>query len=62
MHWFLFHPDPVGDHSRSFPKVIPAGVSFQIAKTSTRGAESESDRRAVESESDRRGVECAPNR
>ena len=44
IHWFLFHPDPVGDHSRSLPKIVPAGVSFQIGETSTRGVESESAR------------------
>ena len=46
----------MGDRSRSLPKIITAGVSFQIGKTSTRGAESESDRRGVESES-ARGIE-----
>ena len=48
IHWFLFHPHPVGDHSRSFPKIISAR-SFcrdqstsilHIAKTSPRDAES----------------------
>jgi len=52
----------VGDRSRSLPKIIPAGVSFQLGKTSARDAESESARgiefaRGAESESDSRGVE-----
>jgi len=42
IHWFLYYRDPVGDRSRSLPKIIPAGVSFQIGKTSTRGVASES--------------------
>jgi len=48
----------VGDSSRSLPKIILAGDSFQISKTSTRNAESESDRQDVVSES-ARGIESA---